>query len=369
MRKLLTILLLAMSSTILAQEIPTDLLHKRWYRVHSVMLDGSRDLKTDFYFPAHNTWIFSPETFWRQFDYENRTPHNSHLYTLKDKQIIMSPNYYFDIAHISTDTLILVETLMQILDPDKRIVHFLVDARIIDSINSPDHVTGNVLNASYLMSPQLQSSFLKIEKNKNNDSYLGNSDFKITGNLTLRPKTNESSVEIIDIETKDKKYHEKIINWVSGSFINAYKENDYTGFEHYDEIIIPFEITKSVENEYSFGGQGVYLGESMNLTLAYYKPMKHSSTKTALPYKNKNSLSSSINFQEGMKLVEKKKYKKSIASFQKAFEDDYTNIDAIYNLIFVYSELKDKENMCKYISILKELEQKQGFDLYEMHCK
>lgn len=368
MRIFLSLLILNLSTTLMAQVNSFDELYKRWYRIHSVMLDGSRDLETDYYYSTDNTWIITPETIWRQYKRQHRTPENTQTYQYTDNKLMIASNLHYDVVHISRDTLILVETRHQNLDFDKRVVHYLVNAQMIDSINKPTHATGNILKASRLMGPQLKFDIVDTLIKENNTDYLRYAVYKISGVLKLRPKTNETTVEYIDVDIKDLNHREHILEWITKTFQEAYSSNDYMGFEHYEEIHIPFKVEQSNERHW-----GYYYGKRLQRfnqsSLIYFESIEDPHAKSRLPYKTINSDASAYYFGVAMQHVEKKRYKRSIKPFEQAFHYDFRNIDAVYNLLYIYTQLKDKENMCKYISILKELEQKQGTVLYEKHCQ
>lgn len=348
------IVLLTLISIPLSSQINTSLLSNNWTRVKVKTEDGSRALNDD-----SSTFIQ-----WKMVNNRLCKNYNPNLFSFDSKLctdykveknfIRFSPTIAYEIEKLDNDSLIVIERFDATKDSDKALKFWFVKTSNIEKKDVEKIQNDSVLIADTNFAPKLRVEFLSDKLTE----YALKGDFKLIGNILIYPKKQKVIFEIDN--SADTKGSAKVIKNIQQAIENSYYEWNLVGFKNFEKIYVPFTVESYHKNlqEYS---------------LKINFPKKQSSNtinvpKERVPVTSKNPLLSKENFSKGVEALKLKKYDAAIGLFEKAYEMDNKNTDALYNIAAAGSIKNDIVTVCSALKRLKDLEQTEGTKLYNQNC-
>lgn len=349
------IVLLTLISISLSSQINTSLLSNSWTRVKVKTEDGSRALNED-----SSTFIqwklvnnrlcknYNPNLF--SFDSTLCTD-----YKVEKNFIRFSPTIAYEIERLDNDSLIVIERFDAKKDPDKVLKFWFVKTSNIEKKDIEKIQNDSVLIADTNFAPKLRIEFLSNKLTE----YALKGDLKLVGNILIYPKKQKVIFEMDN--SADTKGSAKIIKNIKQAIENSYNEWNLVGFKKFEKIYVPFTVEtyhKKNTEEYSI---------KINF------PKKQLINTAVIPKEtvlitSENPSLSKENFTKGMEALKSKKYDTAIGLFEKAYEMDNTNTDALYNIAAAGSIKNDIVTVCSALKRLKDLEQTEGTKLYNQNC-
>lgn len=176
------------------------------------------------------------------------------------------------------------------------------------------------------------------------------SDLKLTGNFVLYPKLKKVEFEVKHV-VNNKKYQDGV-TFLIAQIEKSYTDWDVIGFEDFEQIKIPSLIIMN--------------SSASPLEIIFFP--KYNWSMESLKAKDERLALSKQNYESGLLAFNKKSYERAIKLFEKSYELNFENLDALYNIATCYSFLGDEENTCKTLVKLKNLEQTDGTLLFNKKC-
>lgn len=266
---------------------------------------------------------------------------------LENNFIKTSPTSLYIIESIKQDSLVLCEQIEGMTD-DKLNRFYFVRANSLFSKNKEQFKNEKNIIASLYFTPKTLVSF---EAELNKIVPKNSASFELIGKILIFPK--ESKIET-QVTFSSKKETSKI-NTIKKIFDSSFQKWDLTGFVEYETIEIPF-ILKCIKERIN-GIKIIFLTEDLQkFHLNVGSPTKLTSRK------------SDEFFKEGLKAYDNKEFAKAIDFFDKSYNQNFLNIDALYNKAKIYFEIGDKKNACKTWKKIMDLGQTSGKELYQTNC-
>ena len=266
---------------------------------------------------------------------------------IENNFIKTSPTSSYIIESIKQDSLILSERVDGITD-DKLKRFYFVRSNSVFAKNKEQFENEKNIIANINFTPK---TVVSIEAELNKMITKNSSSFELIGNILIFPK--ESKIET-QVTFSSKKETSKI-KTIKKILDSSFQKWDLANFKEYESIEIPFIL--QCEKDRMNGIKIIYLTndlEKFHFTVG--SPTKRTSAK------------SQEYFIEGLKAYDNKDYTKAIECFDKSYNLNYLNIDALYNKAKIYFESGDKKNACKTWKKIMDLGQASGKELYQTNC-
>lgn len=325
-----------------------------WTKVKEQAIDGSKNISARF--GRSNHWQISTTKI-------NMKNEMIYVYINKDaidyikdgNHLSTSPDSGYNIVKLTSDSLVVVENIKGKIDKDKvQKIWFVKTSKIISSI-SEKYKNDSVLTATSNYTPILKKDFLPEVKTALVNSRVM-TNFAFTGKLIISPKKKTIQLKTDDSKISGNKNFLIIKEIVEKSFANW----DLTDFQNFSTIYIPYSaksIVVAANNATNFGSISMgFFGDPND--------DKAASTEPSLD----DLEQAQKHMQKAVNFLQSKKYDKAVEFFNKGFALDPTKVDALYNIVSIYSFLKDKDKMCLTLKKLKDLEQTDGTKLYNQFC-
>lgn len=336
-------------------QVNNQLLINDWTRVKLKTIDGSRDLSEPFSVSQYYNWQITQKKICMKTESIYINPNGCYDYTI-DKQILRTTlDSGYRVVKLDKDSLIVVEDIKGKIEKDKvKKIWFVRTSKIIDEYNEKTK-NDSTLIATQLFTPTLKKYFLSDEAK---DFLKMNTypSFVFKGNFIIYPKSKK--INFIANEEKinqDKNF--QIIKLAAENSFNDWKLDD---FQNFDKIYIPFILES--KNEKMKSGM-IFKG----LRIYFFMDNVTDISKVYGPKMEDLELAQE-KFQKAVSYLQNKNYDKAIEFFNKGYELNNSKVDALYNIVSIYSALKDKPNMCLTLKKLKDLEQTDGTKLYNSYC-
>ncbi|MFK7031519.1 tetratricopeptide repeat protein [Flavobacterium oreochromis] len=352
MHKYLSIIILLISNQVLSQTNTQNLIGE-WIQVKNRMADGSKNLTQTFSSSMYNRWKFFSNKLCIESDPINSYKENGIDYKLQNNYIKTSSESGYEIAKLTSDSLIVIQRMKGVNENDKLEKIWFVKSAIIRNEYINKHKNDTILTANEYFTPTLKKNFInEIHKNFLNKTSYPN--FNLSGKIVFYPKKEKIEVEITNIENKNSINDKKAVEYIQKTIQKTYPYWDLNDFKNFNKVIIPFVIKS--ESTQTYKGSPIFYFIDINDIDKVYG------------IKLEDMRLSGQNFENGIKAFQEKKYENAIEFFKKSFEIDPRKIDALYNIVSIYSLLNDKTNRCAYLKKLYDLEQTEGIKMYKENC-
>jgi len=339
----------------LSSQINTSLLSNSWTRVKVKTEDGSRALNDDT--STFIQWKLVNNRLCKNYN-PNLFSFNSNLctdYKVEKNFIRFSPTIAYEIKKLDNDSLIVIERFDAKKDTDKVLKFWFVKTSNLEKKDVEKNQNDSILIADTNFAPKLRIEFLSDKITE----YALKGDLKLVGNILIFPKKQKVIFEMDN--SAETKGNTKVIKNIMQAIENSYYEWNLVGFKNFEKIYVPFTLEtyhKKNTEEYSI---------KINF------PKKQSLNTITIPREtvvvtSKNPSLSKENFSKGMEALKLKKYDAAIGLFEKAYEMDNTNTDALYNIAAAGGIKNDIVTVCSALKRLKDLEQTEGTKLYNQNC-
>lgn len=333
----------------LSSQINTQLLsNTSWTKVESKMLDGSRDLSGGSY--RFLVWKINGSKVCEYID--PWAVERTKCVDVKFEKNLMrfSSLSDYQIEKLTSDSLIVVQKTVGVTFPDKiKKMWFVKTSAVVKDFT--DKATGDsIVITSREVSPTLKKEFItEMMESYSKKNYTH--DFTVEGEITIFPKKQR-----VEVGVGNKKYlknNQTSVDLFQSTLQKDYKIWDITGFEKFEKIIIPYHFISKIEE-----GSG---------SLGFYNRIPRKEDKGII-IDIKDKRTSLEDFNKGVEATNKQKYDNAIYFFNKAHEEDNTNIESLYNVVSISLALNNVNVACTALKRLKDLEQTQGTKLYKEKC-
>lgn len=335
----------------ITSQVNTQLLqNSSWTKVQSNMLDGSRDLSRES--NQFLVWKIKGNTICEQIDpwAIERTKCND--FKIEKNLMKLSDKSNYEIETLTSDSLIVIQKIDGVDFPDQiRKMKFVKTAMLVK--NFTDKATGDSIvitsrNITPTFTKGIVTELMEIYSQKR---YRHN--FNVDGEIIIFPRKQE-----IAVKTDNQKQNidnQKSIDLFKVTIQKNYKLWDLTGYENFEKIIVPYTIKSEIKD-----GSG---------SLGFHNKIpRRENTSNEIIVNIKDRSVSRENFNKGLKAANSQKYDNAIYFFNKAHEDDNTNIESLYNVASISLAQNNTNVACVALKRLKELEQTQGTKMFNEKC-
>ncbi|WP_223606021.1 lipopolysaccharide assembly protein LapB [Chryseobacterium sp. OSA05B] len=317
-----------------------------WALVKSRMLDGSRNLseRSDRFL----IWKLSDHQLCEYPDpiFEDRKKCLD--IKIENKSIRTSPKTFYEIDKLTNDTLSVIDRADGITSNDKIEKMWFVRISKLQNEYISTLKNDSIAVASSYFTPSLKKNiFFEIP-----EDYMYNSNLTGKGNIIIYPK--KQKVDLQYENTPESKKNTKGMEFLKSTIEKSYHQWTITAFKNFDQVIIP----------YSFKHKTEYPQATMKF--AFFKNERNDPGEIPVIIKDKTL--SSETYNKGINALNDKKLDKAIELFNKAFDLDNTNVDALYNTVSISLDKKDMTTACIALKKLKEFEQTEGTQLFNQVC-
>lgn len=336
-------------------QVDKKLLVNDWTKVKLKTIDGSKDLSEGYLISKYYNWQITPTQICMRTESIYTKPNNCFDYKIDKDVIRTTPDSGYRIVKLDSDSLIVVESIAGKIEKDKvQKIWFTKSNKIIEA-NKEKTKNDSILIATPEFTPTLNEYFVSdIAKEFLKKSTYPSLLFK--GNFILNIKDKK----IIFVTEDEKIIQNKNFQTIKLAAENSFENWNIEDFQKFNKIYIPFVFESKYEKSKdgtTFKGVRIYFFmDNFNDIPKVYGP------------KMQDLESAQENFQKAVKYLQNKNYDKAIEFFNKGYELNNSKVDALYNIVSIYSALKDKPNMCFTLKRLKDLEQVDGTYLYNNHC-
>ncbi len=326
-----------------------------WTKVKFRTLDGSKDLSEPYNVSKYYNWKISTTKICMRMESVYPNANYCYDYKMNNKVLQTTPTSGYEIEKLEKDSLILFEKIDGKTEKDKIQKIWFVKTSKITNEEIEKHKDDSILIAYPLYTPQMKVDFMsEVAKNFNKKNNYPDLLFK--GNYIIYPKKQR-----IEFQSDDKSIFEnKNFLLLKSIAENNFNNWDLKNFEHFEKIYIPFIFESKYERLKS---GGTFKGARIYFFMNDFKDIP----KVYGPKMEDMELAQE-NFKKAVSFMQNQKYEKAIEYFNKGYELNNTKVDALYNIVSLYSQLKDKDNMCLTLKRLKDLEQTDGTKLYNEYC-
>ncbi|WP_139221991.1 tetratricopeptide repeat protein [Chryseobacterium oleae] len=327
-----------------------------WAIVKYSTLDGSRDLSQD---SGHfSIWKLSDNKICEYVNpiFEERK--TCYDIKIENKSIRTSPKTFYEIEKLTNDTLIIIERLDGITGNDKIKKKWFVRTSKLQNEYLSTLKNDTAVVASAYFTPTLKKDifFDVLERSvTNNDRNLS-----VKGNIIIYPKKQKINFQF---ESNDQsKKNSENIDFLKSIVEKSYQFWNLTGFEKYDQIILPYHIETQIRNNDGSKSSSM----SFNFFKNDRKDLDKYQNRAIVIIENKKLAAEAYN--KAMEALDKKKLDRAIELFNKAFDLNNTNVDALYNAASISLDKKDMPTACTALKKLKDFEQVEGTKLFNELC-
>ncbi|UQB68856.1 tetratricopeptide repeat protein [Epilithonimonas zeae] len=336
-------------------QVDNKLLVNDWTKVKTKTIDGSKDLSEPFSISKYYNWKITPKQICMKTESIYVQPNGCYDYTIDKQTLRTTPDSGYRIIKLDNDSLIVVEDVKGKTEKDKvKKMWFVKTSKIIDEYKSKTK-NDSVLKATAFFTPTL-NNYLLLEVAKDFQKKNTYPSLLFKGNLIIYPK-----IKQIDLLANEEKFNlDKNFLIIKTAINKSFNNWNLDSFQTFDKIYIPFILESKMEKMkggMTFKGVRIYffMDDFSDIPKVYGPKMED--LELAQEY-----------FQKAVKYLQNKNYDKAIDFFNKGYELNNSKVDALYNIVSIYSALKDKPNMCLTLKRLKDLEQVDGTYLYNNHC-
>lgn len=336
-------------------QVNKQLLINNWTKVKTSTIDGSKDLSEPFAVSEYYNWQITPKQICMKTESIYIQPNGCYDYTIDKETLRTTPDSGYRIAKLDNDSLIVVEDIKGKTEKDKvKKIWFVKTSKIIDEYKSKTK-NDSILVTTPFFTPTLKNYFLlEVAKDFQKKNIYPSLLFK--GNLIIYPKEKQ-----IDLVANEEKFNlDKNFQIIKTAASKSFNDWNLDNFQNFDKIYIPFILESKIEKMkggMTFKGVRIYFFmDNFSDIQKIYGP-KMEDLKLAQE-----------NFQKAISYFQNKKFEKAIEFFNKGYELNTSKVDALYNIVSIYSQLKDNDNMCLTLKKLKDLEQVDGTKLYNEYC-
>ena len=351
MYRILLILFLSISLQFSSQ-INTQLLsNSSWTRVKFSMLDGSRDLSQ---IPSQFLiWKIKGNNLCSFTDALILDKKSCMDFKLEKELMKTSDLAAYQIEKLTSDSLVIIQKVAGIDSPDKIRKMWFIKSSIVLNNLVKEKKKDSVIIASKNFTPALKRNIIsEIFDNYSQKDF--SHDFHLKGSILIFPK--KQKIEVETENTEQTKASQKGIAFFKTTLEKNYHIWDLTGFENFEKIIIPYDITSKNGNS----------GNDINtIDILFFNV---SNDTEGFPVSIKNKKLSLDNFDKGVDASNSNKFDKAIQFFNEAHEYDNTNTDALYNIVSISLTQNKIDIACKALKRLKDLEQTEGMKLFKEKC-
>lgn len=356
--KYLSIILLLLFSSIANSQINSNYLTGEWIKVKNRMIDGSKNVSESFISSKFNKWKISNKKLCIDSEPVNSYEEDCLDYNLENNFMRISLESGYEITKLTSDTLIVIQRINGINEIDKLEKLWFVKSSIVKNHYVNKHANDSILIANEHFTPTLNKNFIseihKIFLKKNNYP-----NFNLVGNIIIFPKKEKIELEINNSDDKNVIENNIAIDYIKNIIEKTYNDWNLNDFKNFNKIYIPFIIkSESYKNK-----ESSYKG-----TPIFYFINDVDEIDKIYGIKLEDLKSSGENFKNGIIAFEDEKYDKAIDFFMKSYNNDNRKIDALYNIVAIYSLLNNQIKMCECLKKLKDLEQTEGIKLYNENC-
>lgn len=326
-----------------------------WTKVKVKALDGSRDLSARFSMSNYYNWQISPTEIRIRTDAAYAKGNTSFEYKRAGDLINTSSDEGYKIDKLTGDSLVVVENLKGKTEKDKIQKTWFVRTSKITNEYKEKFKNDSVLWATPLFTPTLKKDFMvEVANNFRKRNSFTNLIFK--GNLIINPKK-----RTVKFETDDQKINtDKNFQTIKGEAENSFSDWNLNNFENFDNIYIPYVVESKVINSSD--------GIKISYVRIYFFIKNPSDIEKLSGPKMQDLEKAQKIMKKAVVYLHNKNYDMAVEYFNKGYDLDPTKVDALYNIVSIYSFLKDKPKMCKTLKKLRDLEQTDGTKLYDDFC-
>lgn len=356
--KYLSIILLLLFSSIANSQINSNYLTGEWIKVKNRMIDGSKNVSESFLSSKFNKWKISNKKLCIDSEPVNTYEEDCLDYNLENNFMRISLESGYEITKLTSDTLIVIQRINGINEIDKLEKIWFVKSSIVKNNYINKHANDSILIANEHFTPTLNKNFIS-EIHKNFLKKYNYPNFNLVGNIIIFPKKEKIELEINNSDDKNVIENNIAIDYIKNIIEKTYNDWNLNDFKNFNKIYIPFIIkSESYKNK-----ESSYKG-----TPIFYFINDEDDIDKIYGIKLEDLKSSGENFKNGIIAFEDEKYDKAIDFFMKSYNNDNRKIDALYNIVAIYSLLNNQIKMCECLKKLKDLEQTEGIKLYNDNC-
>lgn len=332
-------------------QINTQLLsNTSWTCVNSIMIDGSRDLS--FGSNQYLVWKIKGNNLCVQIDPWFIETTKCVNYKIDNNLMKLSDKSNYEIETLTPDSLVVIQKIDGKNFPDQIKKMMFVKTSVLVRNFTDKETSDSIEIISRNVTPTLTKEIItEITDTYFNKKYIH--DFMVDGEIRIFPKKQEVDVKINN--NKQNKENQRGIDLFKATLKKNYKSWDISGYEKFEKIIIPLIIKSKMEEGYGNVGFN-------------FKNSNQETNRNAIAVKIKNKSISMENFNKGLNAVNSQKYDNAIYFFNKAHEEDNTNIESLYNVASISLAQNNTNVACVALKRLKELEQTQGTQLFKEKC-
>ncbi|KFF25325.1 tetratricopeptide repeat protein [Chryseobacterium vrystaatense] len=318
-------------------------LNDNWTRVKFSMLDGSRDLSQS---PRKILrWQISDSKLceYKNIIFEDQKECND--IKIENKSIRTSEHAFYEIEKLTIDSLVVILRVNGVTNSDKiNKIWFVRTSKLYDEYFSKIK-NDSIIEANRSFTPTLKKNIFY--------DITGSSKFNIKGNIVIYPKKQK-----IDFQQEIKEGSQnnaKGIELLKTTIEKSFHLWNITAFKNFDQVLIPYSITRYTSSEGS------------SLGVDFFKD-DNKSNNNIIPVKIENRTLSDQTYSKGIGALNEQKLDKAINLFNKAFDLDNTNVDALYNIASISLNKNDIPTACTALKKLKDLEQTEGTKIFNERC-
>lgn len=348
MKKNILLLIIIISSKLIAQKRDALPFKGNWIKYHIEMKDGSCLIDRFLNDSSYVNFTFLNKKMTINGKPTHRVNEVSFPYTLKNNFIKTSSTSGYILETIKKDTLIICEKIDGLENDKLKRFYFVREQKLFNEIKERKGTKINQI-ANKFYTPTLKSS---LELELNNAFKKKHSNFKGKGKIQIDLHNKKIETYISYSNTEDSLK----INLIKKTIDKSYKLWKLNRFKGLQTLELPF-VFKDEKTRTFYGISMKFFTDSFYLLDNYYGGETRVIQKAG-EY-----------FNKAIKAYQNKDFNTSIEYFTKSYKLDPKNIDALYNRATIYYETEKMELACKDWNELSELGQKKGIELLKKKCK
>jgi tetratricopeptide (TPR) repeat protein len=348
MKKNILILIIIISTKLIAQKKDALAFKGNWIKYHIEMKDGSSLIDRFLTDSSYVNFTILNKKMIINGKPTHRVNESSFPYTLKNNFIKTSSTSGYTLEIIKKDTLVICEKIDGLGNDKLKRFYFVREQKLFNKIKERKGTNINQI-ANKFYTPTLKSS---LELELNNAFKKKHSNFKAKGKIQIDLYNKKIKTYISYSNTEDSLK----INLIKKTIDKSYKLWKLKRFKGLQTLELPF-VFKDEKTRTFYGISMIFFTDSFYLLDNYYGG-ETSDIEKAGKY-----------FSKAINSYQNKDFNRSIEYFTKSYSLDSKNIDALYNRASIYYEIGKIELACKDWNELSELDQKRGIELLKNNCK